>query len=174
MRKQREHEDLEQDEEIILVSRSEMKRDAHALRALGEKLAALKPGQLEKFPLQGRIIDALGESKRITSHNARKRHFGFIGKLLQEQDVDAIQQQLELLDSGSDEYNRQFHILERWRERLLNDGNEAVSGFVEAYPETDVQHLRQMVRNILKEKSEEKKAVQSKKLFRFLRETSGL
>ncbi|MTI14830.1 ribosome biogenesis factor YjgA [Sansalvadorimonas verongulae] len=162
----------EQDEEIILVSKSELKRDAHELRELGEKLSNLKPGQLEKFPLEGRIVDALLETKRITSHNARKRHFGFIGKLMLDQDIDAIRHQLALLDTSSDEYNRRFHLLERWRDRLVEEGNAALGEFMEAYPATDAQHLRQLIRNVSKEKNEEKKATVSKKLFRYLREVS--
>ncbi len=175
MRKQRDNvqEYDEQDEEIILVSKSELKRDAHELRELGEKLSLLKPGQLEKFPLEGRIVDALLEAKRITSHNARKRHFGFIGKLMLDQDIDGIRHQLAMLDTSSDEYNRHFHQLERWRDRLLGEsGNAAVTEFLDAYPTTDVQKLRQLIRNTAKEKSEEKKSAQSKKLFRYLREVS--
>ena len=174
MRKNREHrlEGDEQDEEIILVSKSELKRDAHELRELGEKLSNLKPGQLEKFPLEGRIVDALLETRRITSHNARKRHFGFIGKLMLDQDIDAIRHQLDLLDTSSDEYNRRFHLLERWRDRLLAEGNTALGEFMEAYPATDAQHLRQLIRNVSKEKSEDRKATVNKKLFRYLRELS--
>lgn len=174
MRKNRDHllEGDEQDEEIILVSKSELKRDAQELRDLGEKLSNLKPAELEKFPLEGRIVDALLETKRITSHNARKRHFGFIGKLMLDQDIDAIRHQLALMDTSSDEYNRRFHLLERWRDRLLEEGNSALSEFMEAYPATDAQHLRQLIRNTSKEKSEEKKATLSKKLFRYLREVS--
>ncbi len=166
-------ESLEQDDDIILVSKSELKRDAHELRALGEKLAALKPAQLDKFPLEGRIIDALKESGRIKTHNARKRHFGFIGKLIQDQDIDGIRHQLALLDTSSDEYSRHFHVLERWRDRLLGEeSNKAVTDWLDTHPATDPQKLRQLIRNTSKEKSEEKKASLKKKLFRYLREVS--
>ena len=172
MRKNRQHEELDQDEEIILVSKSELKRDAHGLKDLGAKLAELKPDQLAKIPLEGRIVDAITEVARIKSHNARKRQFGFIGKLMQDQDIDAISHQLALLDTSSEEYSRHFHILERWRERLLAEGNAALTEFLDAYPNADPQHLRQLVRNTNKEKAEDKKATLSKKLFRYLRDIS--
>ncbi len=163
----------DQDDEIILISKSSLKRDAQELKALGEQLAALKPAVLEKFPLEGRIFDALVESSRITSHNARKRHFGFIGKLMLDQDIDAIRHQLAMLDTSSEEYNRHFHQLEQWRDRFLGtESNAAVTDFLDAYPATDVQKLRQLVRNTAKEKNEEKRAVLSKKLFRYLREVT--
>ena len=172
MRKNRDYQELEQDEEIILVSKSELKRDAHELKELGVRLTELRPDQLAKIPLQGRIIDAITETSRIKSHNARKRQFGFIGKLMQDQDIEAIRHQLAMMDTSSEEYGRHFHILERWRERLLNDGSPALTEFLNDYPAADVQHLRQLVRNTLKEKSEEKKATLSKKLFRYLRDLS--
>ena len=172
MRKNRDHQDQDQDEEIILVSKSELKRDAHELKELGARLTELNPDQLAKIPLEGRIIDAITETSRIKSHNARKRQFGFIGKLMQDQDIEAIRHQLALMDTSSEEYSRHFHILERWRERLLNDGNAALTEFLNDFPNTDPQHLRQLVRNTLKEKSEEKKATLGKKLFRYLREVS--
>lgn len=163
----------DQDNEIILISKSSLKRDAQELKALGEQLATLKPAVLEKFPLEGRIVDALLESNRITSHNARKRHFGFIGKLMLDQDIEAIRQQLAMLDTSSEEYNRHFHQLEKWRDRLLSEeSHQAVTEFLDAYPATNAQKLRQLVRNTTKEKSEEKRPVLSKKLFRYLREVS--
>ena len=86
-----------------------------------------------------------------------------------DQDIDAIRHQLALLDTSSDEYNRRFHLLERWRDRLLEEGNAALGEFMEAHPATDAQHLRQLIRNVSKEKNEEKKATVNKKLFRYLR-----
>ncbi|MCL6268902.1 DUF615 domain-containing protein [Sansalvadorimonas sp. 2012CJ34-2] len=172
MRKNRNHEELDQDEEIILVSKSELKRDAHELKDLGARLTELKPDQLAKIPLEGRIIDAITETARIKSHNARKRQFGFIGKLMLDQDIDAIRHELAMMDTSSEEYSRHFHILERWRERLINDGNTALTAFLDEHPHADAQQLRQLIRNINKEKSEEKKATLSKKLFRCLREVS--
>ncbi len=40
----------EEEEEIIWVSKSEMKRDMLALQTLGEALVKLKPAVLEKIP----------------------------------------------------------------------------------------------------------------------------
>ncbi|CAM3792102.1 ribosome biogenesis factor YjgA [Parendozoicomonas haliclonae] len=163
--------DEEQDDEIILISKSSLKRDAQEIKALGEQLANLSPAQLEKFPLEGRIIDALRDIRRITSFNARKRQFGFIGKLMMDQDIDAIRHQLAMMDPSSEEYTRHFYQLERWRDRMLGEeSNAAVTEFLEAHPATDVQKLRQMIRNTLKEKNEEKRSSLNKKLFRYLRE----
>ncbi|MGY0217259.1 ribosome biogenesis factor YjgA [Endozoicomonadaceae bacterium StTr2] len=170
------HDDVfdDDEEEIIYVSKSELKRDAQELRDLGVRLAELKPSQLDKLPLHDRLRQAVDESHRIKSHNARKRHFNFIGKLMQDQDVEPIKAMFEQRDGNSAEYNRRFHALESWRERLINDGNAALGEYIAAYPDVDMQHLRQLIRNAAKEVKLNKGPTHQRKLFRYLREVDGL
>ncbi|WP_263322162.1 DUF615 domain-containing protein [Endozoicomonas sp. Mp262] len=158
------------EEEIEYVSKSEIKREMHALKDMGARLMDMKPSMLDKLPLNERLRDALDESKRIKSHNARKRHLGFIGKLMQDQDIAPIQEFLDRLDSSSEEYNRRFHQLERWRERLINEGQPALTEYLDKYPEADHQHIRQLVRNAKKEAEQQKPPAASRKLFKYLRE----
>ena len=94
----------------------------------------MKPSLLDKLPLGDRLRAALDESKRIKSHNARKRHLGFIGKLMQEQDIEPIKELLSRLDSSSEEFNRRFHQLERWRDRLVTGDNKVLTEYLEQYP----------------------------------------
>lgn len=158
------------EDEIEYVSKSEIKREMHALKDMGARLMELKPSLLDKLPLNARLREALDESKRIKSHNARKRHLGFIGKLMQDQDTAPIQELLDRLDSSSDEYNRRFHQLERWRDRLINDGAIALTDYLKSYPEADRQHLGQLIRNAKKELAEQKPPANARKLFKYLRE----
>ena len=123
---------------------------------MANSLPPSSPPYWKNSALEGRIVDALLESSRITSHNARKRHFGFIGKLMLDQDIDAIRQQLAMLDTGSEEYNRHFHQLEKWRDSVGRRHNAAVTEFLNAYPAADAQKLRQLVRNTVKEKAKRK------------------
>ncbi|MGB0360466.1 MAG: ribosome biogenesis factor YjgA [Endozoicomonas sp.] len=169
-------EDDEDVEEVIYVSKSELKRDMNEMKAVGERLMALKPAQLDKLPLNDRLRAALDESKRITSHNARKRHLGFIGKLLVDQEMEPVMEFLNQLDSSSEEYNRRFHQLERWRDRLVGDAdsNKALTDYLEQYPEADHQHIRQLVRNAQKEASQNKPPTAARKLFKYLRAVEEL
>ncbi len=171
-RKDRSH--LEDDEEYIIVSKSELKRDMDELKVIGSRLIDMKQSMLDKLPLEDRLRRALDESKRITSFNARKRHLGYIGKLLKEQDLEPITILLNSLDSSSEEFNRRFHQLERWRDRLINEGPKALTEYLVKYPDADHQHIRQLVRNAQKEVKLEKPPASSKKLFKFLREVDGL
>lgn len=165
--------DDEEVEEIIYVSRAELKRDMAILKEIGERLMVLKPSLLDKLTLGDRLRAALDESRRISSHNARKRHLGFISKLLQDENLDPINELLNQLDSSSDEYNRRFHQLERWRDRLISE-DSALTEYCKVKPEADVQHLRQLVRNAKKEAEQQKPPAAARKLFKYLRELEGL
>ena len=164
----------DEEEEIIYVSRAELKRDMSELKDIGARLMDLKPSILDKLPLNDRLREALDESMRIKSHNARKRHLGFIGKLMQDQDLEPIQELLSRMDASSDEYNRHFHQLEKWRDRLIAEGQPALTAFLDKYPEADHQHIRQLVRNAQKEAKQEKPPAAARKLFKYLREVDGL
>ena len=173
-KKQRRQEDWddEEGEEVIYVSKSELKRDMDALKAMGARLMTLKPALLDKLPLNERLREALDESKRITSNNARKRHLGFVGKLMADQELKPIKDLLNQLDASSDEYNRRFHQLERWRDKLIHDDDThgILTQYLEQYPQADHQHLRQLVRNAQKEAVGQKPPAAARKLFRYLRE----
>lgn len=166
----------EEVEEIIYVSRAELKRDMDILKNIGARLMELKPALLDKLELNDRLRAALDESKRITSHNARKRHLGFISKLLVDEDIEPINELLNQLDSTSDEYNRRFHQLERWRDRLVSnkESNTALTEYLAANAEADPQHIRQLIRNAQKEAAQSKPPAAARKLFKYLRDIEGL
>ncbi|MDP0589313.1 MAG: ribosome biogenesis factor YjgA [Candidatus Endonucleobacter bathymodioli] len=166
--------DLLDSDQIEYISKSEIKREKQALKDMGARLMKIKPSLLEKLPLNERLKEALDESKRITSHNARKRHLSFIGKLMQGQDTGPITELLNQLDSSSNEYNRRFHQLERWRDRLISNDKIALSEYLSNYPCADHQHIRQLVRNASKEAEQGKTSKDARKLFKYLRETDGM
>lgn len=60
------------------------------MAALGEQLAQLNPKQIQKLPVDERLIDALIEVQNISSHEARRRQFQRIGKLLRNEDESVI------------------------------------------------------------------------------------
>lgn len=151
-------------------SKSQIKREFLALQDLGARLAELKPDILNRLPLNDALRKALEESARHTRHIARKRHNQYLGKLLRGHDIDAIQQVLDNFDSTSREYNNRFHQLERWRDRLLDEGDEALQELMQEYPDIDSQHLRGLIRQAQQERAREKPPTAARKLFRYLRE----
>ncbi|MBM7061563.1 ribosome-associated protein [Pseudomonas sp. UL073] len=151
-------------------SKTQVKRELHALQELGERLTTLKPDLIAKLPLTEALQRALAEAPKHTAHAARKRHIQFIGKLMREQDIEAILALVDQLDSSTREYNERFHALERWRDRLVAGGDEALEQFVVDYPETDRQHLRGLIRHAQHEAARNKPPSAARKIFKYIRE----
>ncbi len=125
------HDDDSQFEE---KSKSQIKRELHALQDLGERLTTLQPQLLERLPLTDPLRKALLEAPKHKAHIARKRHIQYIGKLMRDQDVDAIVALIDQVDSSTRQYNERFHALERWRDQLIAGGDAALDAFVGEFP----------------------------------------
>jgi ribosome-associated protein len=46
---------------------------------------------------------------------------------------------------------REHHVTERWRDRLISEGNDALTELMDEHPQADRQKLRHLVRNAQKE-----------------------
>ncbi|OLF55892.1 ribosome biogenesis factor YjgA [Pseudomonas chlororaphis] len=151
-------------------SKSQVKRELHALVDLGERLTTLKPDLLNKLPLTDALRRALADAPKHVAHIARKRHMQFIGKLMRDQDTGAILELLDQLDASTRQYNERFHGLERWRDRLIAGDDAVLEKFVADYPEADRQQLRSLVRQAQHEVAHNKPPASSRKIFKYIRE----
>ena len=90
---------------------------------------------------------------------------------MRSEDIDAIQEAIDMLDPSSEAFGRRIGQLEQWRNRLINDG-KAMNEFLDTYPDTDRQQLRNLVRNAQKEMQAEppKPGTAFKKLFQLIKE----
>ena len=89
----------EDQEEIIWVSKSEIKRDAEDLKQLGEKLVNLTKANLTKVPLDDSLKDAIELAQRLQKE-ARRRQLQYIGKLLRSIDAEPIREALEKIENN--------------------------------------------------------------------------
>ncbi|MNE00026.1 hypothetical protein D3C80_924210 [compost metagenome] len=151
-------------------SKSQVKRELHALVDLGERLTTLKPDLLAKLPLTDGMRRALADAPKHTANIARKRHLQFIGKLMRDQDTDAILVLLDQLDASTRQYNERFHNLERWRDRLIAGDDAVLEKFVVDYPDADRQQLRSLIRQAQHEVAQNKPPASSRKIFKYIRE----
>ncbi|MGQ7952052.1 ribosome biogenesis factor YjgA, partial [Providencia huashanensis] len=71
----------EEEEEIIWVSKSEIKRDAEILKKLGAELVDLSKSELERIPLDTQLLEAIELAQKI-KREGRRRQLQLIGKLL--------------------------------------------------------------------------------------------
>ena len=152
------------------LSKSELKRQATHLQDLGRRLAALNSRILAEIDLPPGVRDAVTDYQRFSSHGARRRQLQFIGKLMRDVDVEPINATLDRLDGTSAAARYEFHQLEVWRKRLLED-TQALTDYLAEHPTTDRQRLRQHIRNVHKAKDETAKKTASRALFRLLRES---
>ncbi|MCP5162977.1 MAG: DUF615 domain-containing protein [Hahellaceae bacterium] len=151
-------------------SKSAIKREMHELQDLGKRLLQLRKDQLSKIPMSVYLQKAVEESTRITQHEAQRRHLQYIGKLMRDEDADAIRHAVDLFDASSKVFAQQLHVLEKWRDRLVSGDNDVIAEYIEKHPVSDIQHFRQLVRNAKKDAANEKNTGASRKLFKFLKE----
>lgn len=167
-------EPIDIDEQEERPSKSQLKREMHALQALGETLIAMKPAERARFPLSDDMLRAIEETSRIRSHEGRRRHMQYVGKLIRKEDLTAIQGVFDAIEQEKEQRDHAFHRLEKWRDRLVDEGDDAVDLFIADYPNADRQALRQLVRNARKEREQGKPPTSSRKLFKHLRDTLAL
>ncbi len=131
-------------------SKSQVKRDMHALLDLGKQLIGLPPERLRQLPLEERLYEAIREAQRTTSREGLRRQTHYVGKLMRAAPADEIRHQLDVWENGSREETAAMHRLEGLRERLIQD-DEALTDLLARYPGADVQHLRAVIRAARKE-----------------------
>src|SRR5476649_1348470 len=164
-----ENNENEEDDEIIWVSKSEIKRDAEALKDLGAEMVDLGKNSLDKLPLDEDLRAAIDLAQKIKKEG-RRRQLQLIGKMLRSRDVEPIETALDKLKNRHNQQVSLFHKLEMLRDRLVEEGDEAVPTVLELYPEADRQQLRALIRNAQKEKATNKPPKSYRQIFQYLRE----
>lgn len=150
-------------------SKSQIKRDLLALQALAERMTGMPRSELERLGLSEAAWAAIDETPRIKDHRARRRHFKHIAKLLAGADMEAAH---ALMDENAAMVRgaaARHHRMESWRERLIEEGDDALTELLRLCPEADRQQLRQLMRAARRDR-ERGGADAPRKLFRFLRE----
>lgn len=75
-------------------SKSARKRAAHAAQALGERLVGLRRDELAALPLPDLLREAIETAQQLRARGALARQRQFIGKLMREVDLAAIEDAL--------------------------------------------------------------------------------
>lgn len=151
------------------VSKTARKREAERLQSLGLRLTELKPAQIAQLDLSERLRAAIADHQRFASREAKRRQLQYIGRVMRDEDIAAVEQTLAGWDGESAEAQHQFHQLERWRERLINEP-DALTEFIAMFPQVDRQQLRQLIKKTRAAKTAEQQKKFARSLFRFIRE----
>ena len=151
-------------------SKSRRKADAHALQTLGAELVSLNRSQLAQIDLPEALREAVEAAQRIKAHEGRRRQLQYIGKLMRNVDPDPIRVKIDGWKTASVEETARLHTIERWRDRLIEDP-QALQQFANEYPQTDLQPLRALVRNVQRERAQNKPPKNYRALFKTLRDS---
>ncbi|MVZ10190.1 ribosome-associated protein, partial [Enterobacteriaceae bacterium 8376wG6] len=134
----------EDDDEIIWVSKSEIKRDAEALKDLGAEMVDLGKNALDRIPLDEDLRAAIELAQKIKKEG-RRRQLQLIGKMLRARDIEPIQTALDKLKNRHNQQVSLFHKLEALRDRLVEEGDDVIPSILDLYPAADRQQLRSLV-----------------------------
>lgn len=158
--------------EFFSESRSQNRREALEVLALGEKLVDLTPAQLARLPIPEGLLEHIEYTKRITSHGARKRQLAFLAKQMRREEDETLEAIRDAMDANSETSRREvaiMHRMERWRERLMAEGDAALAELLDEHPDADRQQLRTLVRNALAEKARNKPPRAYREIYQVLR-----
>jgi ribosome-associated protein len=147
-------------------SKTDLKRESAELQQLGEDLLPLRAELLQRLDLPEKLLEALAEAKRITNFEGKRRQMQFIGKLMRKLEpevLDAARAALQEQRQGSARDTLSLHQAEQWRDRLIAE-EDAVGQWMQAYPETDSQQLRALIRQARKDAPPADKAAVSQGL----------
>ncbi|MEK8029876.1 ribosome biogenesis factor YjgA [Ideonella sp. DXS29W] len=131
-------------------SKSALKRQMHDLQSLGVELTQLPESRVAKLDLPDALRDALAEFRRTRSHEGRRRHLQFIGKLMRNTDEAPIREAIAAFKLGSAKETLALHEAERWREEMLAS-DDAITRWLDRFADTDAQQLRSLVRSARKD-----------------------
>lgn len=158
----------EDQEEIIWVSKSEIKRDAEDLKQLGEKLVNLTKANLTKVPLDDSLKDAIELAQRLQKE-ARRRQLQYIGKLLRSIDAEPIREALEKIENKHNQQQAMLHKLEILRDELVTKGDAALTDLLNEHPSADRQQLRNLIRAAQKDKEQNKPSKAYREIYQILK-----
>lgn len=157
------------DDEIIYVSKSEIKRDAEQLKKLGIELIQLSKHELEKISLDDDLNYAIELAQKIKKEGYR-RQIQYIGKLLRNRDIEPITQALDKLKNRHNQQIALFHKIEKLRDNLIETGD--AEPILMNYPSADRQQLRNLARLAKKEHEGNKPPKSARQIFQYLKEIS--
>ncbi len=165
-----------------------------ALQKLGESLMELSPERLAQLPLSKGLLEAFELARNLKHREAKRRQLQYIGKLMRAENYTEITAIMARIDDDNRLFRQHFQRLEKIRDQLIDDDQQALEDLLNDHPELDRQHLRQLIRQIRKQqttdfeitnldatnqesppqKASQKVTALRRKLFEYLRENLSL
>jgi len=148
-------------------NKEQLKRQTQALKSLVVQLIDLPPNQLEGITINDDIRAQLVAARKM-ERSALNRQIKYIVGMFREVDSATIERELYLLAQPHKRAVENFHQVEMWRDELLKGSDELMNELVNQHA-ADRQHLRQLVRNAIKERDADKPPKSARMLFQYLK-----
>lgn len=164
------------EEEIIYVSKSELKRDAQEFHQLGSEIAKMGKKQRERLPLNDDLKEAMVVADKISNKSdAYRRHLNYIAKTLRTvENIEEIKAIIDVMLNKNNQAEVMIKKIEQLRSDLIEQGDDLINETIEQYPTLERQKMRQLVRNAAKEVKAEKPGRGYKELFQYLKDAHNV
>ncbi|MSR13840.1 MAG: DUF615 domain-containing protein [Gammaproteobacteria bacterium] len=127
-------------------SKSQRKRDHHALQELALALVELSPRQLKKIALdeatRAEIVTA-----RALQRGALQRQLRYLAGMLEREDSAAIRGALDAIHAPERANVKALHEVERMRDEFLQTPESAITRVHARFPAADMELLHQLARD---------------------------
>ncbi|MCA8324307.1 ribosome-associated protein [Burkholderia cepacia] len=156
-------------------SKSQLKREMHALQELGQALVDLPKDALKRMPMPEDLADAVREARRITDHEGKRRQLQYVGRVMRsltDDETAALRTALDAQRGVNKAATARLHWIERTREQLLAN-DDALTEFLRQHPEADIQEGRTLIRNARKEAQQGKPPRYFRELFQWIKAAGG-
>lgn len=156
-------------------SKSQLKREMHALQELGVELVALPKDALKRMPMPESLDEAVRAARRITDHEGKRRQMQYVGKVMRgltDDETAALREALDKYKGVNKAETARLHWIERTREQLLAD-DAALTEFIRQHPAADPQEGRTLIRNARREAQQGKPPRYFRDLFQWIKNADG-
>jgi ribosome-associated protein len=151
------------------LSKTQKKKEALSLQAVGEQLVQLSSEQLKNIALPMDMLNAVTLAKSLKKRSARLRQMQYIGTLMRKHDPAPIQDALQRIEQGTYKQTEDHQKREKWRDELIAGNDLLIEEILIQLPHADRQQLTDLVQKARQERAAKNPVPKAARaLFRYL------
>jgi ribosome-associated protein len=154
-------------------TKGELKRQAQAVQDLANRLVDAPAELVDGLGLPEKLADAIELARRINGGGALVRQKQFVAKLMRGIDLYPVRTALDAREDAARLDAARFRRAERWRDRLVDEGPEALEAFAAENPGADRAQLAALAAAAVAERRSGQAAGAGRRLFRFVQGLLG-
>lgn len=154
-------------------TKGELKRQAQVVQDLANRLIDAPSDLVDGLGLPDKLADAVALARRISGGGALVRQRQFVAKLMRGLDLEPIRTALDARADAARLHAARFRRAERWRDRLVDDGPEALEAFAAEHPGADRVELAALAAAAVAERRSGQAVGAGRKLFRYVQDQLG-